>query len=99
MCVYGPEDWRIDSPMPRAPQPSMESGKKGRRKRADIGESVKHGCLCSFGVKQLYATPNVTEIIYYQKEHTDARGIPCHGESLANLNCTSIMVVVHLCAT
>lgn len=79
MCAYGPEDWRVNTPTPRAPQPPLEAGKKARRKRVDNGESVKRGCLCSFGVKQLYASPNVSEIVYYRREHTDARGLPCHG--------------------
>jgi hypothetical protein len=41
---------------------------------------IKQGCLASFSIKKLYTRPNVVEIFFYHKFHTQANGLPTHGQ-------------------
>jgi hypothetical protein len=40
---------------------------------------IKHNYLPHFSIKRLYTWPNVVEITFYHRTHTQANGDPSHG--------------------
>jgi hypothetical protein len=46
----------------------------------DHTSSIKHGCLATFLVKQLYVRLKVIEISFYHCAHTHTKGEPTHGQ-------------------
>jgi hypothetical protein len=40
--------------------------------------SIKRGCLAHFSIKRLYTWPDVVEIAFYHRTHTQVNGDPIH---------------------
>lgn len=65
-CSRGPEDNRSLEAAAAEPDP------KKRIDRTALGLSIKVGCSVHFAVRTQPDTKDITEILYYNSEHSDA---------------------------
>lgn len=70
-CGYGPEDLRGNAATAQPKDP------KQRVKRKDLDQSCKRGCKAHFALRRQPRTEDITEVLYYNKEHLN------HGQAAA----------------
>jgi hypothetical protein len=80
-CTYGPHDNRSKKSQVQSKVVLSADGQERRRRRSACarGEDSARGCLCHFNVKIMYLWPDITQIHYVHKSHTDISGCICHG--------------------
>ncbi|XP_059075214.1 uncharacterized protein LOC131053458 [Cryptomeria japonica] len=75
-CTYGPKDYKKKDAKPFDPSSIPKSGKGSRPGRVH----THHGFTCHFSTRIMVCKPNHVLIWYYQVQHVDKEGIPCHGQ-------------------
>ncbi|CAM6085123.1 unnamed protein product [Calypogeia fissa] len=80
-CTYGPHDNRSKRSQVQSKVVLSADGQERKRRRSACarGEDSARGCLCHFNVKIMYLWPDITQIHYVHRSHTDLSGCICHG--------------------
>ncbi|BBN19715.1 hypothetical protein MPTK1_8g13000 [Marchantia polymorpha subsp. ruderalis] len=80
-CTYGPHDNRSKKSQVQSKVSVSPDGQERKRRRSACarGEDSARGCLCHFNVKIMYLWPDITQIHYVHRSHTDISGCICHG--------------------
>ncbi|KAL3699403.1 hypothetical protein R1sor_017425 [Riccia sorocarpa] len=80
-CTYGPHDNRSKKSQVLSKVSVCPDGQERKRRRSACarGEDSARGCMCHFNVKIMYLWPDITQIHYVHRTHTDLSGCVCHG--------------------